>query len=235
MKYPTVHKLMLEENRLKICCFIDKYVTKFYGSRHITSWVAKNKNKTIFDLITMSNLAYSVAVIENKHEIWDQIAEEAESQDSSVEEGMMALRELREGGTPPKKTPKFTKKAGKKREFNMSGWTQEGIVLYKKVWDRWKSLSQENKDGCWEKLKAEWIVYVKDYKWTNCYCTNRKRKRNDRVCPENMPALPLMDLFEIMLDGDDDFEPDCPWKMYGNLNKESISSRNNSNRVSMEY
>ena len=160
MKYPTVYKLMLEENRLKICRFIDKYVTKFYGSRHITSWVAKNKNKTIFDLITMSDLAYSVAVIENGHEIWDQIAEAAESQDSSVEEGMRALRELREGGAPPKKTPKFTKKAGKKREFNMSGWTQEGIVFYKKVWDRWKSLSQENEDGCWEKLEAEWIVFV---------------------------------------------------------------------------
>ena len=137
MKYPTVYKLMLEENRLKICRFIDKYVTsKFYGSRHITSWVAKNKNKTIFDLITMSGLAYSVAVIENGHEIWDQIAEAVESQDSSVEEGMRALRELREGGAPPKKTPKFTKKAGKKREFNMLRWTLEGIVFYKKVWDR---------------------------------------------------------------------------------------------------
>jgi hypothetical protein len=43
-----------------------------------------------------------------------------------------------------------------------------------------------------------------------------------------MPALPPMDLFEIMLDGDDDFEPDCPRKMYGNLDEESISSRNNS-------
>ncbi len=155
MKYPRVYKLMLEENRLKICHLIDKYVTKIYRSRYITSCVAKNKNKAIFDLITMSDLAYSVAVIENGHEIWDQIAEAVESQDSSVEEGMRALRELREGGAPPKKTPKFTKKAGKKRELNMSGWTQEGIVFYKKVWDRWKSLSQKNKDGCWEKLEAE--------------------------------------------------------------------------------
>jgi hypothetical protein len=84
-------------------------------------------------------------------------------------------------------------------------------------------------------LEADWIVYVEDYEWTNCYCTNRKRKHNGRVCPENMPALLLMDLFEIMLDGDDDFEPECPLKMYGNLDKESISIRNNSNRVSMEY
>ncbi len=107
MKYPTVYKLMLEENRLKICRFTYKYVTKFYGSCHITSWVAKNKNKTIFDLITVSDSAYSVAVIENGHEIWDQIAEAAESQDSSIEEGMRALRELREGGAPPQEDPKI--------------------------------------------------------------------------------------------------------------------------------
>ncbi len=46
---------------------------------------------------------------------------------------MRALRKLREGGAPPKKTQKFTKKAGKKREFNMSGWTQEEIVFYEKT------------------------------------------------------------------------------------------------------
>jgi hypothetical protein len=120
MKYPTVYKLMLEENRLKICCFIDKHVTKFYGSRHITSWVAKNKNMTIFDLITMLNLAYSVAIIENGHEIWDQIAEAVESQDSFVEEGMRALKELREREAPPRKPQSSLRKLG--RRENSTCW-----------------------------------------------------------------------------------------------------------------
>jgi hypothetical protein len=40
-------------NRKKIYSFLDKYVTRMHGSRHITSWAAMNKNKTIFDLFTI--------------------------------------------------------------------------------------------------------------------------------------------------------------------------------------
>jgi hypothetical protein len=72
MKNPKACHLGEELNRNKICYFIDKYVTRLYGSRHIQSWAAKNKNRTIFDLIKMSDLACTVAVIENSHEIWEQ-------------------------------------------------------------------------------------------------------------------------------------------------------------------
>jgi hypothetical protein len=73
MKNSKVFHLWDEMNRKKICYyFIDKYVTRLYGSRHIQLWAAKNQNKTIFDLINISDLAYTVAVIENSHEIWEQ-------------------------------------------------------------------------------------------------------------------------------------------------------------------
>ncbi len=55
-----------------------------------------------------------------------------------------------------KKTPMFTKKAGKKREYNASGWNHQGIIFYNKVWDEWKRLAGENKDQTWEKLESEW-------------------------------------------------------------------------------
>jgi hypothetical protein len=42
-----------EMNRKKICYFIDKYVTRLYGSHHIQLWATKNQNKTIFDLINI--------------------------------------------------------------------------------------------------------------------------------------------------------------------------------------
>jgi hypothetical protein len=35
-------------------------------------------------------------------------------------------------------------------------------------------------------------------------------KSTDR---EDMPSLPSMDVCEIMLVDDDDYQPDCPWKM----------------------
>jgi hypothetical protein len=75
MKNPKVFYLGDEMNRKKICYFIDKYVTRLYGSRHIQLWAAKNQNKTILDLIKMSDLAYTVAVTENSHEIWEQYNE----------------------------------------------------------------------------------------------------------------------------------------------------------------
>jgi hypothetical protein len=75
MKNPTVYHLQDELNRKKICYFIDKYVTMLYGSRHITLWVVKKKNRTILDLVTISYLAYTVVVIKNGHEIWEQLNE----------------------------------------------------------------------------------------------------------------------------------------------------------------
>ncbi len=75
MKNPKVFHLGDERNRKKICYFIDKYVTRLYGSRHIQLWATKNQNKTIFDLIKISDLMYTVAVIENSHEILEQCNE----------------------------------------------------------------------------------------------------------------------------------------------------------------
>ncbi len=75
MKNPKVFHLGDETNRKKICYFIDKFVTRLYGSCDIQLWATKNKNKTIFDFIKISDLAYTVAVIENSHEIWEQFNE----------------------------------------------------------------------------------------------------------------------------------------------------------------
>jgi hypothetical protein len=72
MKNPKVFHLGDEMNRKKICYFIDKYMTRLHGSRRIQLLAAKNQNKTIFDLIKISDLVYTVAVIENIHEIWEQ-------------------------------------------------------------------------------------------------------------------------------------------------------------------
>ncbi len=87
----------------------------------------------------MSDLAYTVAVIKNGHEIWEHLLGEEGRQ---IWEG-----EQEESST--KKTPKFTKKAGKKREYNASGGNHQGIIFYNKVRDEWKRLASENKDQTW--------------------------------------------------------------------------------------
>jgi hypothetical protein len=62
---PMTTDLFDADNRMKICQFIDKYVTRLYSTRTVSEWLTKNKGKTVFDMITMSDIAYTVAVIEN--------------------------------------------------------------------------------------------------------------------------------------------------------------------------
>jgi hypothetical protein len=157
----------------------------------------------------MSDLAYTVVVIKNGHEVWEQLNE---NRNSSGEGGLQGWGgEEFESST--KKTPKFTKKAGKKRECNTSGLNHEGIHFYNKVQDEWKRLASENKEQRWEQLEAEWSDYIEDYKSLNFYGRSRKRKMNNSTDSEDMPSLPSMDVCETMLVNNDYYQPDCPWKM----------------------
>ena len=123
MMRPRYFHLSDKLNRQTICHFVDKYVTELYGLRQIISWASTHKKMPIFDMITMSDIAYTVAMIENGHKLWDKMpnpATERPSSESTVEEGMRIIREAQEQ-SPKKKVPKFAKKAGKKREYNVSG------------------------------------------------------------------------------------------------------------------
>jgi len=65
-------------------------------------------------MVTMSDIAYMVAVIEKSYEAWDEDAGEGEEQ---------------EVYRRPQKTvkTKFTNQVGKKRQCNMSGWSTDVI------------------------------------------------------------------------------------------------------------
>ncbi len=124
-----VHKMLMmpktshffnRENRMKVCPYRQECDKAIYGTRVVSTWFAKNEGKTIFDLITMSDIAYTIAVIENGHETWDEMIDTNEGRDS------------------PKKTTKFTKRGGLKREYNTTGLSQEGIDCYNKVCEEWK-------------------------------------------------------------------------------------------------
>ena len=181
---------------MKICRFVDKYVSRVYGTRAISAWLTKNKGKTIFDLITMSDIAYTVAVIENGHEKWDE----------AIDPSLRVQDEL-------PKTSKFTKKAGLKREFNSAGWTKDGIDYYNKVWEGWKKLSGENYKGIWKtQVEDMWFEYVEQMG------ENQGRKKRNKSNPEDddsnppMPNLPVLEAAEMLFEGDEGYQPDRPWK-----------------------
>jgi len=92
---------------------MDKYVSGLYGSRSIINWKTKNKGKHFLDMVTMSNIAYTVAVVENSCEAWNE--EHGIENAGEGEEQELYQR--------PQKTvkTKFTNRVGKKRQCNMSG------------------------------------------------------------------------------------------------------------------
>jgi hypothetical protein len=187
MKNSKVFHLWDEMNRKKICYFIDKYVTRLYGFHHIQLWAAKNQNKTIFDLIIISDLAYTFAVIENSHEIWEQ-SNEGQNVSSNIGQERWDRYQVK---LSTKKTPRFTKRAGKKREYNTSGWNQEGIHFFDKVFDKWKTLvASENKEDPWEQFETEWNEYIEDNDPLYFYRRSRKRKLNFRTDSEKNASTP---------------------------------------------
>jgi hypothetical protein len=112
-----------------------------------------------------------------------------------------------------KKTPGFTKRAGKKRENNMLGWNHEGIHLFNKICNKWKKLASKNKEGTWERLEEEWNEYIEENDSLYFYGRSRKRKSNYSTDSEEIhPLPPPMQALEI---DDDDHMPDCIWKQHG--------------------
>jgi hypothetical protein len=69
---PKDIKIMDEGNKLTICAFVEKFVSRIYGFHKINTWLGKKKGSTFFDLMTVSDIAYTVAVLESSYEVWDQ-------------------------------------------------------------------------------------------------------------------------------------------------------------------
>ena len=58
-------------SKLRIFAFVPKFVSRIYRICTINTWLSKKKGSTFFDLMTMSDIAYTVAVLENSYEVWD--------------------------------------------------------------------------------------------------------------------------------------------------------------------
>jgi hypothetical protein len=69
---PKEFKITEEGYKLMIFAFVAKIVSRIYGIRMINTWLNKKKGPTFFDLMTISDIAYTVAVLENTYEVWDQ-------------------------------------------------------------------------------------------------------------------------------------------------------------------
>ena len=73
---------------------------KLYGKRAVKKWLKNNKGKSLLDMITMSDVAYCAALVENNHEIWD---EELEIEKMPTEEQDKFKKENQDDMSPEEK------------------------------------------------------------------------------------------------------------------------------------
>ena len=143
-----MYRTKLKKN---IFVFVPKFVSRIYGISMINTRLSKKKGSTFFDLMTMSDFAYTVAVLENSYEVWDQEFEKEKMSKTDWEDYTKSKDYI-------KKTPKYTDQKGKKREYCNSGWSKVGIEFFNDVRKQWRDISSRNMAGAWsgrEKDRAE--------------------------------------------------------------------------------
>ncbi len=69
---PRKFKIIEEGYKLTIFAFVAKFVSRIYRICMINTWLSKKKGSTFFDLMTIPDIAYTVAILENSYEVWDQ-------------------------------------------------------------------------------------------------------------------------------------------------------------------
>jgi hypothetical protein len=124
-----------------VCHFVEGYVSRLYGVQAIQAWANKNKGLHFFQMFTMSNVTYTLAVIENGYAAWNKIHEKSAQQgqdEDSTRNG--------DGNTIIVKG-KYTCHSGLKRQYSHSGWNQDGMDFYNWVKMGWKKLSSKNVDN----------------------------------------------------------------------------------------
>jgi hypothetical protein len=98
-----------------VCHFVEWYVSSIYGVQAIQVWANKNKGLHFFQMFTMSNAAYTLAVIENGYAAWDKIhkksAQQGQDEDSTRNGDRNTI--IVKG--------KYTCHSGSKRQYSHSG------------------------------------------------------------------------------------------------------------------
>ena len=205
--------------------FIGVYVSRLYGDKAIKVWMKKNKGKTFLDMITMSDVAYCVALIENSHEVWEEELEVKkeiaklmpDEQEKFRKKGKLSKKEKKTFLKREPKDPRFTSRKGTTRAYLSNGWNRDGVRLFNQIWATFKGVAS-NRDT-WEKMKILWEEYVEKSgfgkEWKMQTMSSEDGNAWDEEEEEELPS----DRFA--LPGDEEFRKDCE---YGN-NDSNVSPK----------
>lgn len=128
--------------------FVDKYVSCNYGKRELSKFYRLNRSKTLFDKLTVFDIAYTILVYENSRDVWD---EDLRFKECRTDEQRNAFNRTA--------TQLYHVKKGAKLPTFAEGWTDDGRDYYNELVELAKSMKR---DGVfWTELVKHWREYIK--------------------------------------------------------------------------
>ena len=205
--------------------FIGVYVSKLYGDKAIKAWMKNNKGKTFLDMITMSDVAYCVALVENSHEVWEEELEAkkeiaklpSDEQEKFRKKGKLSKVDKKRFLKREPKDTKFTSRKGTTRVYLSHGWNRAGVCLFNQTWATFKGVASNQET--WEKMQILWEEYAEESGFGKEWRIQTMSPEDGNECDEEDEEEELpSDRFA--LPGDEEFCKDCE---YGNNNSNIYS------------
>jgi len=157
-----------------------KFPARRYGIVILERWCRGSPGNGPMDLVTISDFAYIVAMIENKKKVWEQQA---------MMKGMLPeeKKRLKESGDYCRQyveeEPKFTSRGGRKYEYLGCGWNKEGKMFYYTVWREWTE--RFKKQEFWDMMEVAYEMHKSENEEVNMW--QKKVSFSFQCCKENKP------------------------------------------------
>lgn len=195
--------------------FFAEYVSKLYGLRKIQDWMKRKKGKTFLDLITMSDIAYCILLVDCHHQEWmDDLEVKKEIAKLPMEDQEKYRKKRRLPRADKKsllgreaKRSTYTGMKGVSRGYLSHGFNKERADLFKTLWKDWKDVASNRE--AWKRMEESWDAYVEETgfgkQWVDLRAVDSDGDGEEEELESDRFALP----------GDEDFCDDHAWKQVG--------------------
>jgi len=145
--------------------FVVKYTSMIFGKRKILSEFKKNKNCTLFDVLTPSDEAFAIVIFENNQDKWEGQAKKIMKMDEEEADSVSFDKENEDQSKSPIKKAKWSGvRSGKKNAYLQDNWSEDGKKRYIELGKIIQTC--RNLEGDVHKAHVEaWNIYNKKYKF----------------------------------------------------------------------
>ena len=127
-----IEKFIKDGSLHRVYEFFCHYVRRLYSDAWLTKKLKKYPERSFFQILTPSDIAYIISLVKNGKAMWDQEMDAvAENQDDEGEGEVKVKKKAR---------PLFTSGMGKMRSFGVSLWNRVGLEYYHTAEDNWREV-----------------------------------------------------------------------------------------------